>query len=123
MTIQSLSHHTSVTRNKLLKRTVTSGSHDLNQLLDDELVVDFRVLLEHLGLFGGSVVNLDPVLVVFILVLLLDVLPVTLLRLGRLLLLFLEKFGDKVGFKAQVDFNLTKIGKYSFIVFSWHQSN
>ena len=101
MTIQSLSHHTSVTRNKLLKRTVTSGSHDLNQLLDDELVVDFRVLLEHLGLFGGSVVNLDPVLVVFILVLLLDVLPVTLLRLGRLLFLFLEKFGDKVGFKAR----------------------
>ena len=107
----------------MLKRKVTSGSHDLNQLLDDELVVDFRVLLEHLGLFGGSVINLDPVLIVFILVLLLDVLPVTLLSLGRLLFLFLEKFGHKVGFKARVDFNLAKIRKYAFRVFLWHQSN
>ena len=66
--------------------------HDLVQLLDDGLVRDLGVLVEHLGLLHGAPVHRLPTLAVLVRVLLDGLVPlrlVTLLLLALVLLLLL----------------------------------
>ncbi len=60
---------------RLIKYTIciTSRSHDLDEFLNNEGMIDFGIFLEHFRLFEGStVINLDPVIIFLILVLFID---------------------------------------------------
>ena len=47
---------------------LSPGSHNLVEFLDDKLVVDLRVLVEHFGLFDCATVDFGPTILLFVLV-------------------------------------------------------
>ena len=88
--------------------------HDLVQLLDDGLVRDLGVLVEHLGLLHGAPVHRLPTLAVLVGVLLdglvtLRLVTLLLLALVLLLLLVAGSLSDKNMCNASDDYNLSTV--------------